>query len=72
MIFDDKTILLTILITYLLLSSTIGSYVLCLKDRTIKKITLFEIVGSILPAIAFSWFMAFFWISNKIVFKNKN
>ena len=58
-----------ILITYVVLASTIGAWWLASNDIHKKEITLFDIIGNIVPSIMFIWFFYPLYVLDKIKFK---
>lgn len=58
-----------ILITYVVLASTIGAWWLASNDVHKKEITLFDIIGNIVPAVMFIWFFYPLYVLDKIKFK---
>ena len=58
-----------ILITYVVLASTIGAWWLASNDIHKKEITLFDIIGNIVPAVMFIWFFYPLYVLDKIKFK---
>lgn len=58
-----------ILITYVVLASTIGAWWLSSNDIHKKEITLFDIIGNIVPSIMFIWFFYPLYVLDKIKFK---
>lgn len=58
-----------ILITYVVLASTIGAWWLASNDIHKKEITLFDIVGNIVPSIMFIWFFYPLYVLDNIKFK---
>ena len=58
-----------ILITYVVLASTIGAWWLASNDIHKKEITLFDIIGNIVPSVMFIWFFYPLYVLDKIKFK---
>ena len=62
-----------ILIIYLILASTFGAYWLAKEDQVCKNedITLFHIIGNVVPAVLFSWIILFFELTTRVVIKKR-
>ena len=58
-----------ILITYVVLASTIGAWWLASNDVHKKEITVFDIIGNIVPAVMFIWFFYPLYVLDNIKFK---
>ena len=58
-----------ILITYVVLASTIGAWWLASNDVHKKEITVFDIIGNIIPSVMFIWFFYPLYVLDNIKFK---
>lgn len=65
----DKEFAQIILMVYIALASTLGAWWLASNDIHKKEITLFDIIGNIVPSIMFIWFFYPLYVLDKIKFK---